>query len=383
MRCTALSLLLLSGTAWAGFPASSAWEPLRHGGDPMGDPSFDQSGPGRLDLVGDADAPVGFWYVDDAHLYLRMRVSEPPTDDASSYPLHGDAWGFLLDKTTTDDTYDYALVWTNHGVDLRLYANNIDTGGGLVDPADEVIESWAAPMDEELAGIVSAEVNDEGAGSDEDWFVDLAISRDDLERLTGINSAKPFRVTLATAYDPGATATGSTVLDTDLAGIDGATGALDDAESDAIIFDEDGDGLDWIEERDEGTDPSDADTDDDGLSDREEVEETGTDPTHADTDGDGLSDGDEIDAGTDPHEADTDGDGFSDGDEIDTYETDPNDETDFPSQDEIDAVENGGSNFPFGDGAFTGGACSAAPGTPKGLIALAAALALAFARRRS
>ncbi|PAT08236.1 putative Ig domain-containing protein [Corynebacterium hadale] len=72
-----------------------------------------------------------------------------------------------------------------------------------------------------------------------------------------------------------------------------------------------------------------ADTDGDGLTDKEEAEK-GTDPTKADTDGDGLTDKEELDGSknngesTDPNIADTDGDGASDKDEIDAG-TDPND----------------------------------------------------------
>ena len=42
------------------------------------------------------------------------------------------------------------------------------------------------------------------------------------------------------------------------------------------------------------TNPKDADTDDDGLSDGNEISARGTDPTKADTDGDGLQDGTEL-----------------------------------------------------------------------------------------
>jgi len=55
-----------------------------------------------------------------------------------------------------------------------------------------------------------------------------------------------------------------------------------------------------------------ADSDDDGLSDDEEVS-LGTNPFNPDTDGDGVPDGEEIAKGTDPRMADTDQDGFSDG----------------------------------------------------------------------
>jgi formylglycine-generating enzyme required for sulfatase activity len=65
--------------------------------------------------------------------------------------------------------------------------------------------------------------------------------------------------------------------------------------------DTDGDGL---QDRDEvgthGSDPLDTDTDDDGLNDAMEVNTLGTDPTLADTDGDGVDDNTEVANGTDP-----------------------------------------------------------------------------------
>ncbi|MCB9508226.1 MAG: OmpA family protein, partial [Myxococcales bacterium] len=93
--------------------------------------------------------------------------------------------------------------------------------------------------------------------------------------------------------------------------------------------DPDGDGLNAEAEARLGTDPDDADTDDDGIDDGDEVAagnpttrdaDVDTDPRDADTDDDGLSDGDEL-AGvsgdganpTNPLRADTDGDGLDDG----------------------------------------------------------------------
>lgn len=84
-----------------------------------------------------------------------------------------------------------------------------------------------------------------------------------------------------------------------------------------------------------GLDINKADTDDDGLTDYEEMFLTGTDPTvydsvkkgmadaDADSDNDGLSNKKEIELGTDPIFADTDKDGLSDGDEVNKYHTDP------------------------------------------------------------
>jgi len=81
-----------------------------------------------------------------------------------------------------------------------------------------------------------------------------------------------------------------------------------------------------------GTDPSNPDTDGDGLSDSEEIV-AGDDgfvtiPTNPDTDGDGLSDGEEAVAGADgfvtnPTNPDTDGDGFTDAAALETNPIDP------------------------------------------------------------
>ena len=84
-----------------------------------------------------------------------------------------------------------------------------------------------------------------------------------------------------------------------------------------------------------GLDINKQDTDDDGLSDYEEMMLTGTDPTvyasvkegvsdsNADSDNDGLSNRKEIELGTDPVTEDTDSDGLSDGDEVGKHNTDP------------------------------------------------------------
>ncbi|HDR15234.1 MAG TPA: OmpA family protein [Desulfobacteraceae bacterium] len=88
--------------------------------------------------------------------------------------------------------------------------------------------------------------------------------------------------------------------------------------------DPDKDGLTNKMEKELGTDPKNADTDGDGLSDGEEMNRWNTNPLRADSDNDGLSDGDEVHKyKTDPTKADTDGDGLSDGDEIHKYKTDP------------------------------------------------------------
>jgi len=88
--------------------------------------------------------------------------------------------------------------------------------------------------------------------------------------------------------------------------------------------DDDKDGLTNGQERRFGTNPNNPDTDNDGLSDGDEIRKYKTNPLRADTDGDGLTDGDEVNKyHTDSNRYDTDGDGLSDGDEVLKYHTDP------------------------------------------------------------
>ncbi|MEP4077690.1 hypothetical protein [Haloferula sp.] len=99
-------------------------------------------------------------------------------------------------------------------------------------------------------------------------------------------------------------------------------GDLDELESG---FSWDGDDLNDDEEQAIGSNPTEEDTDDDGLEDDQETntgifvnsDDTGSDPCNADTDGDTLSDGDEVDThSTNPNLADTDGDLENDGFEV-------------------------------------------------------------------
>ena len=106
--------------------------------------------------------------------------------------------------------------------------------------------------------------------------------------------------------------------------------------------DNDGDSLTNLQEQSRGTDPTDGDSDDDGLGDNVETGtgvyvspvDTGSDPLVADSDNDGIGDGEEVDGGngslTDPNKGDTDGDGFPDNIEI-AEGTDPTNGGDFPN----------------------------------------------------
>ncbi len=96
-----------------------------------------------------------------------------------------------------------------------------------------------------------------------------------------------------------------------------------------VRVDTDGDGLFDDEEIALGTNPKNPDSDNDGLTDYDEVRIYGTDPLNPDTDGDGLTDSEEVKIyGTDPLKWDTDGGGVSDGHEVLIDKTNPLDPKD-------------------------------------------------------
>jgi hypothetical protein len=124
---------------------------------------------------------------------------------------------------------------------------------------------------------------------------------------------------------------------------------IPDSDSNRTEFDESDNGvIDGVEDFDNdtlttanefevGTDPFDADTDGDGLTDHFEYTHETLDPVNNDTDGDGVPDGredpdgdslnniDEQFAGTDPNDPDTDGDDLTDAFEVNESYTDPTD----------------------------------------------------------
>ncbi|WP_304511247.1 Ig-like domain-containing protein [Desulfopila sp. IMCC35008] len=119
--------------------------------------------------------------------------------------------------------------------------------------------------------------------------------------------------------------------------------------TDYLVGDTDSDGLsDGEEVNVHGTDPLITDSDNDGISDFIEISITHTDPLQADTDGDGLSDIEEdknqdgiIDPGeSDPNSDDSDGDGMSDAVEV-HWGLDPlvKDADDDPDQDGLTNIE--------------------------------------------
>ncbi|WP_437335306.1 DUF3344 domain-containing protein [Sorangium sp. So ce394] len=256
-------------------------------------------------------------------------------------------------------------------------------GDGLPDAVEEMIGSDPDDADSDDDGVPDGQEPRPGEDTDGDGLInalDVDSDNDGLFDGTELGLGCDHEGTNADAghcrpdADNGATKTDPLDADTDDGGVpDGQedvnlNGAIDEGETDpnngdddGMPADTDGDGLSDALEEEIGTDPNDADSDDDGVLDGDEPnfsdDHDGDGLINAldpDSDNDGLFDGTELgrdcaDAATDPEagtcipdadpttttnplDADTDDGGVKDGDEdanhngaIDAGETDPND----------------------------------------------------------
>lgn len=157
--------------------------------------------------------------------------------------------------------------------------------------------------------------------SDDDGF------SDDIENEAGTDPQDPNSFPIDTDgdglkdYEEIALGTDPTKADTDGDGINDKEDEFPLDPNNGVVppVDTDNDGLTDEEEAILGTDPNEADTDEDGINDKED--EFPLDPFNGeepwlDSDNDGLFDDEELIIGTDPTKADTDGDGVNDGLEI-------------------------------------------------------------------
>ncbi len=346
----ALLLSLIPSPALAAWPDGSLpggidqWMPVTVAGGGITDGVGDQlDTSSSTDIVGSSASPAAFWYADADNLYLRVRLDRSP--DAGGGMIESRGWGFLIDTDGKLDTYEAVVGALGPIPYTWVYQNTKQIpADGFLDPADAPLYYGTWDDGAGRAETLSAEF-----GGDSDAFVDVVVPRSVLEKAIGLDDSASFRLVAASSLT-----SDIQVMDSDVAGHDDTTGfpALADAWSDAIAYDVDGDGLTMPQEAAAGTDPEDADTDDDGLSDADEIWLWGTDPTECDTDGDGLSDGLELgvteplpdtdtssgcwradadpDSTTDPTSDDSDGDGILDGEEdvdgdgsVGPWETDP------------------------------------------------------------
>jgi len=248
-------------------------------------------------------------YVPQSQNFVRyLNILENPTGAdiivtvGMDTNLGSDSSTTVIASSSGDTTVDETDSWAS-------------TNGDAADP--RMAHVWDGPGG---ADSVDAITNVPGTGNgniDWEWqnvtvpanstVIYMALGSMQLDNPAATNSAQRlFGMGYAAIFDGLDAATIDQIQNWDL-GDDNANGIPDGWEtfygvSDAAA-DPDADGLTNLEEFQSATNPNEADTDNDGLNDGDEVNTHNTNPNNTDTDGDGISDGGEVNAGLDPLDA--------------------------------------------------------------------------------
>ncbi|QXP61455.1 carboxypeptidase regulatory-like domain-containing protein [Olleya sp. HaHaR_3_96] len=231
------------------------------------------------------------------------------------------------------------VTLTETGADTGVFTGTVDTVFGTTGGTDNdgtINTQTGDTVTVTYDDVLDADGNDPVAVTDTDIVGDTDTDGDGV-----IDS-----VEILNGTDP------NNACDYNVADITEVITATTDCDNDGLTDAEEINGPDGDPTTDDGTDPTESDTDGDGVLDGTEVA-NGTDPNNAcdynvaditevitattDCDNDGLTDAEEIngpdgdpttDDGTDPTESDTDGDGVLDGTEV-ANGTDPNNACDY------------------------------------------------------
>jgi outer membrane protein OmpA-like peptidoglycan-associated protein len=290
VRASQIALLaLLPSIAFAApWPKDTEWLPIQQNGADLTDASRDhihtdpQLGD-HVDFVGDSNNLVLQWWGDLDFLFVRMRLNDNPWTDSSETKLREGSWAIGLELDGDTSNFEYAITLNGFTPTLNFfvpYANEDSVDTKLIHDA-ELSSSQADYRTKEASSAING---------DADWLLDLKISWTFIQNQMGFGIEDSFGLIAMSGSDYL-----STRYEVDLAGHSDSSGlgGVADGLSDDLGWDSDQDGLSNARELNLGTDPFDADTDDDGLTDSEEDlnNSNPSDPLLCDTDSDGLNDG--------------------------------------------------------------------------------------------
>ncbi|MAA80331.1 MAG: hypothetical protein CL916_13840, partial [Deltaproteobacteria bacterium] len=316
--CTTLFFLgTFTPTTGSAFPTDTNWIPIQKGAANMGDDTSENtSNNNGREIVGSEEYPSAYVYHDqtDQTFHVRLRLDSSPSGTGFLAPY---GWGVLIDIDGNFNKYDYSFMVDGTTESIHISQNTVSSCPSseiscfTYDETEIELTSSIAIEGTTNVRIVSA---DSSFSNTADYFLDFSFPDSTFISTSIATEALYYFPVVGNSYLSG---------DIDVAGCNTyllATCAPDPMFLDGTIYELDSDN-DGLSDNDEiniyETDKNDADSDDDGLSDGVEVNTYGSDPNEQDTDGDTINDEDEVTIYfTDPTLSDTDTDGIPDHREI-------------------------------------------------------------------
>ena len=241
----------------------------------------------------------------DSHLGTHWLASEGIFTETVTFDLGG-----KYDLTSLSILNTSNSGWNDSETDTFTFATSADGGDSFSDPSDPIeLQDFAEDFQDVplvAPGVTHVQLEVTNEDADDQDTNDVRV---------GLNEVRFF-------HNPGADSDNDGMVDAwEVANFGDLSRDGTEDEDDPAP-----DGLTNKEEHDKATDPKDADSDDDGLTDGDEVNNHGTNPIDPDSDADTLSDEVEVvTLMTNPNAADSDEDGLGDADEANVHNTDPND----------------------------------------------------------
>ncbi|MEZ5325686.1 MAG: LamG-like jellyroll fold domain-containing protein [Verrucomicrobiales bacterium] len=269
--------------------------------------------PGSFGAIFDSQADQYVIYLDKGNNELRFKVTAADGAERPGIPaadlvvgqwlhitgVHDGTESRIYLNGVMKDTHAGPTGLVNAGQIAGLGRNGPDATNFFSGGIDEIAIWSRALTDTEIQEVIGGGVSDlfdsDGDGLRDDWEMMFFGNLDQ----TADGDSDGDLLTNDKEFDSGAD---PTETDTDVDGLD-----------------------DYAEVVTHGSNPLSKDSDGDTLEDGSEVNVSGTSPILADSDGDGLTDGEELNRAEplNPLLADSDGDDLNDGDEVNRYSTDP------------------------------------------------------------
>jgi hypothetical protein len=196
------------GVNWGGWP--STWTAIPS----LNDPKDLTDANARLDFVGDAQNPCGYWAANSNYFFVRMRVA---VSNVTATTFRDSHWVYVdrIDFTNGSAAKglpDYAFAWDSKNADITKHGLELNTGSNqtattwstlALDDIDGSTGGKVAPPDFNLSGDGYIRTVDQVPTANFGYttFIDIAVKWSFLSASTALASNQQWRIQFGSRND--------------------------------------------------------------------------------------------------------------------------------------------------------------------------------------